>query len=113
MVRPSLLLAGAIFLIWLPYAGAKAQRMVEFGTPAAGASGHAAAPQVLRGAAIAPRPAPERVRHEAIRIEAGEGVWLIDRPSRRLVFCERNYGSQVGSRFVRCTRGRAPGRLAR
>lgn len=113
MVRFGMLLAGAIFLIWLPFVSAEAQRLVEFGDPAVTGQ-QAAGPIVLRGSAIAPKPAPKREEGAwRIGLNAGENLWLIDRERARLTFCERRFGTNVGARLIACTSRDLPARLAR
>lgn len=74
--------------------------------------GAEAAPRVLRGSAIKPKPAPKRTsRLATAEIIAGDTFWSFDRARGRLVACEREYGVMVGQTFIRCTQGHLPRRL--
>ena len=106
-------LAAALFLFWIPWQGAaQAQdtpaeaRIVIFEGPSGEAQ---AAPRILRGSAIKPKPAPEDISPLAqAQIASGRRLWLVDRASGQLLACERNFGVDVGSRFIRCTPGLLP-----
>lgn len=111
MARFGMLLAGAILLMWLPFVSAQAERLIDLGDPAVD---QGTRPTVLRGSAIAPKPAPAGPTGVfQVEVGAGEDLWLIDRERARLTVCERQFGANVGSRFIACTSRALPAGFAR
>jgi hypothetical protein len=74
-----------------------------------------AAPQVLRGSAIARRaPDPAPVTGPArFSLQAGKRLWLTDPESREVIACALYNTSEVGVRVVRCYEGDLPRSVAR
>jgi hypothetical protein len=70
-------------------------------------------PLILRGSAVAPKPAPE-VRPSAARwqVAAGRRLWLVDPATKDLRTCAVRGTTQVGVKEIRCLSGTA-GRFRR
>jgi len=66
------------------------------------------APLILRGSAVAPKPAPE-VRPSAVRwqVAAGRRLWLVDPATEDLRTCAVRKTSTVGVKEIRCLSGSA------
>lgn len=60
------------------------------------------APRILRGSAIAPRPAPERPKVPRVRLVAGDRLWLVNPRTGDTVVCRLRRTSIVGKRVISC-----------
>lgn len=108
--------------IWLPLSIAAAMLLIE--TSAGGptsaqqvvepeeVSAEDAAPKVLRGSAIAPRPAPAPMDPARWQVVAGDELWLVDTAAGEAVTCRLRNTSKVGVRVVRCFTGDLPRRVS-
>lgn len=104
--------------IWLPLAIATALLAMETSSSGSAsaeqllrpgaAAVEDAAPRVLRGSAIAPRPAPAPLEPGRWRVAAGDELWLVDPEAGEAVACRLRNTSKVGVRVVRCYTGDLP-----
>jgi hypothetical protein len=82
-------------------------RMLTFGE---GAAAIADQPVVLRGSAVAPRPAPEAVpSYQRYQVAAGRRLWFFDPVTQDIRSCINERTSTVGVRIVRCYPGSLSG----
>jgi hypothetical protein len=65
---------------------------------------------VLRGSAIAPKPADSAPAMGAERwqVSSGERLWLTDPATGEVLVCRQARTTQVGERVIRCTQGNLP-----
>ena len=94
-----LVIAAALLPIYMSEsAPASAEQLLRPG----GAGAGNAAPRVLRGSAIAPRPAPAPMEPGRWQITAGDELWLVNPASGEVVACHLRNTAKVGVRIVRC-----------
>jgi hypothetical protein len=81
-------------------------RMLTFGEAAATGN----QPIILRGSAVAPRPAPEVApSYQRYQIAAGRRLWFFDPETQDIRSCINERTSTVGVRIVRCYPGSLSG----
>jgi hypothetical protein len=81
-------------------------RMLTFGEPTATGD----QPVILRGSAVAPRPAPEVVpSDQRYQVAAGRRLWFFDPVTQDIRSCINQRTSTVGVRIVRCYPGSLSG----
>lgn len=98
-IRLPLAIAAAMLAIQVGDVGpASAQQVLQPGA----ADTDDAAPTVLRGSAVAPRPAPPPTDPGRWQIAAGDDLWLVDPAAGEVVACNLRGTSTVGVRIVRC-----------
>lgn len=105
-MRLSAAIVGVCLVAGMP-AGAQdsSARMITFGN-----QDRAAGVTVLRGSAIAPKPAePARpMGAERWQVSSGERLWLTDPHTGEVLVCRQARTTQVGERVIRCTEGDLP-----
>jgi len=107
-IRLPLAFAAAWLAIGMSDGGpASAQQLLQPGATSAGDT----TPRVLRGSAIAPRPAPAPPDPGRWRVTAGDELWLVDTAAGEAVACRLRDTSTVGVRVVRCFTGDLPRRV--
>jgi hypothetical protein len=81
-------------------------RMLSFGEAAPAGD----QPVILRGAAVAPKPAPEVVpSYQRYQVAAGRRLWFFDPVTQDIRSCINRRTSTVGVRVIRCVPGSLSG----